>query len=445
MNKRIVLIGAGSATFGFAVLGDIFKSEVLPGSTIVLHDINPQTLHKVETIARRYVQEHNLPYTLLATTSRQEALLDADFCIISIEVGNRFELWEQDWRIPQQYGNRQVYGENGGPGGLFHSLRIIPPILEICKDIQALCPRAQVFNLSNPMSRICLAVKRKYPELRFTGLCHEIATLPEILLGILNTPFSELNTKSGGLNHFTILLEVTYKKTGQDAYPEVRAQAANFIATLPELTDILRERNQQTDEPARFKGREWSDRCLIKAVLEKFGYLPITTDSHFGEYIQWAQSVVDHKGILDFYNWYKDWSFTHIPEIKPEGTRGYERVIPIIEGILTDSQQKELAVNVPNDGLIENLTHDLVVEVPAMIDKNGVHGKKLGMFPKGIAGLFNNQVAVHDLTVEAVLTGSRALALQALLVDPAVDDLRNAEQMLDTILDLQKKYLGYIK
>ncbi len=445
MSSKIVLIGAGSATFGFNVLGDIFKSEVLPGSTLMLHDINAAKLSQVENITQRYIQAHNLPYKLEATTSREKALKGADFCIISIEVGNRFELWEQDWRIPQQYGNRQVYGENGGPGGLVHSLRISPPILDICKDIQQICPQAHVFNLSNPMSRICLAVNRKYPEVSFTGLCHEIATLPDILSNMLGVPFSELETKSGGLNHFTILLKASYKANGKDAYPDIRKKAAAFLETLPELTDWLRETHKQTDVPATFKGRRWSDRWLIKAILEHFGYLPITVDSHFGEYIQWAQGVVDHKGIIDFYNWYKDWSFTHTPEISPEGTKGTERVIPIIEGILTDSQHEELAVNIMNNGFIENLTPDIVVEVPAIISKKGVHGVKLGKFPKGIVGLFNNQVAAHDLTVEAALTGSRELVLQALLVDPQVDSLSGAEQMLDTILDLQKQYLGYIK
>lgn len=445
MQKKIVLIGAGSATFGFGVLGDIFRSSVLSGSTIVLHDINATKLKQVEIIARQYIDEHDLSFTLSATTSRQEALQDADFCVSSIEVGNRFELWEQDWRIPQQYGNRQVYGENGGPGGLFHSLRIIPPILEICADIQKICPAAYVFNLSNPMSRICLAVKRKFPALRFVGLCHEIASLPNVLYGILKVPFEKLITKSGGLNHFTILLEVRHKATGKDLYPDVRKNAAQYLATLPELSDHLRETHHQTDTPATFKGREWSDRRLIKEVLEKFDYLPITVDSHFGEYIQWAHDVVDHKGILDFYDWYKDWSFTHEPEIKPEGTNGFERTIPIIEGILTDAAYEELAVNIPNDGLIDNLPQDLVVEVPAIIDKNGVHGVKLGIFPKGVAGLLNNQVAVHDLTVEAAITGSRELALQALLVDPMVDNLRGAEQMLAMILELQPQYLGYVK
>lgn len=445
MSQKIVLIGAGSATFGYAVLGDIFKSAVLPGAEIVLHDIHAEKLRGVEAVARQYMEERKLPYTLSATTSREDALQQANFCIISIEVGNRFELWEQDWRIPQQFGNKQVYGENGGPGGLFHSLRIIPPILDICADIERICPQAHVFNLSNPMSRICLAVKRRFPKLSFTGLCHEIATLPDILSNSLGVPFEQLETKSGGLNHFTILLEAKYTATGKDAYPDIRQKVPAYLETLPELSDLLREQRRQTQEKAVFKGHRYADRRLIRDVLNTFGYLPITTDSHFGEYIQWAQSVVDHKGILDFYTWYKDWSFTHAPEIRPEGTDGHERVIPIIEGIITDSHHEELAVNVLNDGLIENLPRDIVIEGPAVIDKQGVHGIPLGAFPKGIAGLLNNQAAAHDLTAEAALQGSRALALQALLVDPVVDNFAAAEQMLNLIIEMQQRYLGYLK
>jgi len=121
---RIVLIGAGSLQFGLGTMGDIFQSEVLAGSEVVLHDINPTALARVEAAGQAFVAEHNLPFTLSATLERPVALQGADFIISSIEVGDRFALWEQDWRIPQQYGIRQVYGENGGPGGLFHSLRI---------------------------------------------------------------------------------------------------------------------------------------------------------------------------------------------------------------------------------------------------------------------------------------------------------------------------------
>jgi len=422
MQNRIVLIGAGSAQFGLGTLGDIFKSKALAGSSIVLHDINPQAMGKVEEIARQFIREKELPYTLSATTSRQEALQDATFCIISIEVGDRYKLWEQDWKIPLQHGIRQVFGENGGPGGLFHSLRIIPPILEICDDINTICPDAYVFNFSNPMSRICHTVNTKYPNLRLIGLCHEIASLPMHLPHILQTPLANLSFKAGGLNHFSVLLEIEYKDTGKDAYPDIRERAPKYFENMPE-------------------------RGLFREILERFGYLPITTDSHFGEYVPWAHSVADHKGILNFYSMYKAWCLEQVPLSRIEGTveEEYWRVVPIMEGILTDSHHKELAVNIPNDGFIDNLPRDLVVEVPATVDKDGVHGVKLGALPKGIAGLLRNQASVHDLTTEAILTGSREIALQALLVDPVVHSSRAAEQTLGTILELQSRYLGYIK
>ncbi|MBS3967424.1 MAG: hypothetical protein KGZ60_09250 [Truepera sp.] len=441
--QRIVLIGAGSASFGLGALGDIVNSSILQGSTIVLHDINAEALSKVERIGREYIRERQLPFELLATTSRQEALQGATFCIIAIEVGNRFELWEQDWHVPQQYGIRQVYGENGGPGGLFHSLRIIPPILEICRDIMALCPAAHVINYSNPMSRICLTVKRKFPELKLIGLCHEISSLPHHLSAMLDTPLANLTIKAGGLNHFSVLLAVYYQDTGQDAYPEVRAKAAAYFENVPTSAQIMAGiLDPGGREP---QARQWAERRLFLEILNRFGYLPITTDSHFGEYLQWAHEVVDHQGILDFYRWYQRWCLELEPESRIDNPGLKERAIPIIEAILTDARQEELAVNIMNDGLIDNLPRDLVVEVPAMVDRHGVHGVRLGSLPKGIAGLLANQVAVHDLTAEAVLTASREVALQALLVDPVVHSVRAAEQTLDTMLDLQQQHLGYLR
>ena len=450
MHQRIVLIGAGSAQFGFGTLSDIFASKVLEGSEIVLHDINPQALKRTRDAAQAHVEAHALPFTLTATADRKAALQGANFAIISIEVGNRFELWEQDWMIPLQYGIRQVYGENGGPGGLFHSLRIIPPILDICDDIMAICPEAYVFNFSNPMSRICLTAKRKHPDLRLIGLCHEFASLPQHLPKILDTPWENLFVRAGGLNHFSVVLEARYKDTGRDAYPDIRAKAPAYFEQLPgrreRVEEMQREQAGSTPgaEPAlRKSANPWPERWLFKVILEKFGYLPITTDSHFGEYIQWAHDVVDHKGILDFYYYYKQWCQMNEARLGP--TSEWERVIPIIEGILTDSGQEEMAVNIMNDGLITNLARDLAVEVPATVDSNGVHGIVLGDLPKGIVGLLNNQVATYDLTAEAILKQSKALALQALLLDPVVHSARAAEQTLEMMLIRQEQYLGYLK
>jgi alpha-galactosidase len=444
MQNKIVLIGAGSAMFGLGTIGDIFKCETLAGSHVVLHDINPNTLQKVEAMARRVIQEKNLPYTVSATTSRREALQGADFCIISIEVGNRFELWEQDWQLPLLHGFHQIYGENGGPGGLFHSLRIIPPILEICRDIEAICPEALVFNFSNPMTRICLAIKRACPTLKVVGLCHEIASMPHHLPRILETPLANLSFTAGGLNHFSVLLEVAYKDSGRDAYPDVRAKAPAYFEHAPSVADIFEQ--EFGGIPATRSERSWSGRKVFKEILERFGYLPITDDSHFGEYIQWAYATADHQGIRGFYERYKSWSLKQAPESRIEGTQPgeYWRVVPIIAGILTDSQQTEHAVNVMNEGFIDNLPGDMVVEIPATVDKNGVHGVKLGSLPKGIAGLLSNQLATNDLTAEAAITGSRDLVMQALLLDPVVDSISRAEALLATMLDIQKPYLNYI-
>ncbi|MCP4003714.1 MAG: alpha-glucosidase [bacterium] len=448
MNPRIVLIGAGSAQFGFDTLGDIFQSETLVNAEVVLHDINATAMERVRAEGQKFIDEHDLDVTLITTTERKEALQGADFCLISIEVADRFALWEQDRTVPQQFGFRQVFGENGGPGGLFHSLRVVPPILEICADIESICPDAYVFNYSNPMSRICTTVHRRFPDLRFVGLCHEIASIRHYLPTILGTPFDNIRYRAGGLNHFSVLLEASYRDSGRDAYPDIREKAAPYFESLPDLGSLIRTLLESQagstpgSEPAlRENAQPWAERGLFRALLEKFDYLPITTDSHLGEYVQWAHDVVDHKGILDFYNYYREWIGRSDPEIK---TTLSERFVPIIEGILTDQSYEEAAVNIPNRGLIPDLPEFIVVEVPATIDAQGVHGIPLSDYPVGFRGLLQNQVAVHSLTAEAILTGSRDLVLQALLVDPVVDKMGAAEDLLNTMLDLQSDHLGYI-
>jgi alpha-galactosidase len=448
MSKRIVLIGAGSAQFGYGTIGDILQSEVLAGSHIVLHDINPVTMGQVAANSQAFIEANGLPFTVSATTNRAEALQGADFVIISIEVGDRFELWELDWRIPQQFGIQQVYGENGGPGGLFHALRITPPILAICADVMAICPDAYVFNFSNPMSRICTTVHRAFPELKFIGLCHEIASLERFLPFVLERPYTDLAVRAAGLNHFSAVLTATYTETGADAYPDILARAPEFFGKMPvqdtEQKYFKETRHSGADDASEpvFRTEAWPERRVFQAVLERFGVLPITSDSHFGEYIHWAYDVTDHKGINDFYRFYKNYLTKIDPKIE---LKLKERIVPIVEGILTDSGYEEAAVNIPNKGFIDELPEWLVVEVPATVDKNGLHGIPMGQLPKGFLGLLRNQVAVHDLTAEAILHQSRELALQALLVDPIVTRYQGMAALLDTMIDYQRQWLGYLR
>lgn len=449
MAPRIVLIGAGSAQFGFDMLGDVFQSEVLDGAHVVLHDIDGAALERVHEAGSAFIERNGIGVTVSSTTSRPEALAGADFCVIAIEVGDRFALWEQDRTLPQQYGFRQIFGENGGPGGLFHSMRVTPAILDICADVERICPDAWVFNYSNPMSRICTTVHRRFPDLNFVGLCHEIASVYQHLPLILDTPMSNIDFRAGGLNHFSVVVEASYEDDGRDAMGDLLARAPAYFENLPDLGSILKKLidvqagSTPGSEPAlRDDARPWAERGVFRVLMERFGVLPITTDSHIGEYMQWAHDVADHKGILDFYVYYRKWIHRADPEIKK--TRS-ERLVRLIEGMLTDERYEEAAVNVPNRGFVPQLPDSIVVEVPAWIDGKGVHGIALDAMPKGFAGLLCNQVAVHDLTAEAILQQSKELALQALLVDPVVDKVDAAVQLLDQMISLQPEFLGYLR
>ena len=435
MNK-IVLIGAGSANFGLGTIGDIFKSKVLEGSTITLHDINAKALEKTKNIANKFKDELKLSFNIEATTDRKQALKGATYCIISIEIGNRFDLWDQDWKIPLQYGFKQIYGENGGPGGLFHSLRIVPVILNICEDIIKICPNAFVFNYSNPMQRICHTVTTKYPDLKFVGLCHEIASMERQLPYIMETNFSNIEIKAGGLNHLSILLEAKYKDSQKDGYPKIKKKFKSYYSKL-------------TSE--YYPSKPGGERGVFFELYKLFGYLPITTDSHLGEYIQWAYSVADHEGIMEFYENYKKRCLTfyddetHYSEFFQLHNKTNERIIPIIEAIIQDANIEESAVNIPNKNFINCLPDNIVVEVPGLITKSGVAGVKLNNYPANFGNLLNTQVSTIQLTTEAVINQSKDSAYLALLADPIVDNVENASKLLETMLVFQKEYLGYLK
>ena len=369
-----------------------------------------------------------MDYSIESTINREEALKNANFVINAIEIQPRFGLLRWDFEFPIMHGINQITGENGGPGGLFHSLRVVPPILDICEDIQKICPHAYLINYSNPMSRICLAIMRKFPNQKFVGLCHEIKIAEDMLPKLLDTPLSNIEIRAGGLNHFGVILKAKYRDSGRDAYPDIREKAPSRLDQMSTSLDV----------------------SLIKFILETYDYLPYTTDNHYGEYMSWAWEIADLPHGRDFWEGYERYlakSYERYKRlinkgkgdklVKPDG----ERAIPIIEGILTDSNHEELSVNLPNDGIITNLPNNLVVECPAIVNKNGLQGIKLGDYPKGLAALLRTQASVQDLVVEAILKKSKKIALQALLADPVVNSISQAEKILNSMLKLQEKYI----
>ena len=426
-KEKIVIIGAGSLQFGLGTVGSIIDSETLQGSTVCLHDINEENLQLATQACQSAVEKKNLEYIVESSVDRKEALKNATYVINAIEIPPRFKILRWDFEFPMMWGSKQITGENGGPGGFFHSLRVIPPILDICEDIQKICSNALFINYSNPMSRICLAIKRKFPKQKFVGLCHEIANA-DIYLSRIFDDLTNIEYKAGGLNHFGVILDIKYRDTGKDAYPVIRERGPAILENIGKGLDV----------------------SLIKYILETYGYLPYTTDNHYGEYLSWAWEVANLPHGREFWEGYEVSLSKNSKRIKRRIENGKgeklvrpdgERAIPIIEGILTNDNHEEPSVNLPNDNIITNLPETLVVECPATVNKNGIQGIKLGEYPIGLAALLRIQASVQDLVVEAILKKSKSLALQALLADPVINSTSQAKNILESMLDLQRKYI----
>ncbi len=415
MDPQIVLIGAGSSEFGYNSVLDAANLEALQGCNLVLHDINAERLETMGTLAKKMVEETGSEIELDWTLDREEALTGADFVVLSIAV-DRMNRWRMDWEIPFRHGIKQVIGENGGPGGLFHTLRNVPPVLEICADMEDICSDALLFNYTNPVPRLCLAIDR-YTDIRVVGLCHEVEHQMGHLAEVIGVPASLLDGVSAGLNHFSWFLELRLTN-GEDAYP---------------MLDEALEKWDPSFQP------------LCRAMYEKFGLYPSTDDNHLGEYLAyaWEACPEESRGL----NWIdrmekagmEKWLRVKrlIEEEEPLDVKGRlsgERVMHIISGIVSNSNHLEYQVNLPNEGQVNNLVEGAIVESPAVIDSSGVSPIHVGALSDGLAALCNIQILVQELAVEAAVNGDLELALQAMLADPVVHDLEAAKVAFDELM-----------
>ena len=416
---RVVLIGAASASFGPGCIRDALNTEGLRGSTLALVDTDVEALDVMTRLAHKLNEASGAGLVIESTPDRTQALPGAEFVITSIAI-KRNDLWKLDWEIPLKHGIHQVLGENGGPGGLSHSLRNIPVILDICRDMERLCPDALLMNFTNPESRICLAVS-KHTSIRAVGLCHGFFMGQHSIARI--TGETDLDITAAGLNHFTWALSVKRKATGEDLYP------------------LLREKAEQC---------EAGDMPLSRELLKTFGRFPFCSDDHIGEYLSYAWDKCVHHGYdFDEADRQRQHQWEHITRIAngEEPAEDYARkksgelAFDIVHAILANTGELMPAVNIANNGCIPNLPPDAVVEVPAVVNAEGIHGQCVGDLPEGIAALCNTQIAVQKLVVEAAVTGSREAALQAMLVDPVVTNIDAAEKCLDELLSVHAPYL----
>jgi alpha-galactosidase len=440
---RIVLVGAGSRSFGPATLRDIWLSEALVGRgvDVVLMDKSKAALETTLAYAAFLNERLERRIDVRATTELDEALVGADFVVCAIE-SSRYLYWAQDFHVPRHFGFRQPYGENGGIGGLFHALRNMGPVVEISGAMERVCPAAWLLNYSNPEHKLCEAVTR-LTGTRVVGLCHGVFDGRGQLSRILDVPLDELETDACGINHFTFFQRIRRRSTGEDLYPRLR----EIDAGAHELA-------------------EWHHLALGRILFRRFGLWPSPASNHYAEYIRWGDEFVASE--LQFY--YDParghpWQTGKLPEfvyeptgaesgprwrekpppslrledapLEPSGELG----VPIIEAIGQGEARELAAVNVPNQGAIPGLPDDLVVEVPATADGDGLHARRMAPLPEAIAALIRTQSSIHKLLVEAFAGQSRDTLLQAILLEPTVDSYRRAVAMMDEMLRLQADVL----
>jgi alpha-galactosidase len=425
-SKKIVIIGAGSLQFGRGILMDFLKSKELQGKGIQLWlvDVDEQALKNMYRFAKLAAKHVGSDMKLYATTDRTEALPNATYVLTAVSV-RRWELWEQDFRIPLAYGFRHPLGENGGPGALFHALRSLNLIIPICRDMERLCPDALLLNFTNPEGRVLDAILH-LTKVRAAGLCHGVFNAIRFVSEYMDVPANKMEFTSAGLNHFYMVLKIIHKESGKDLLPAVLARASRDEVIWPSV---------------------WMQ------FIKVFGWLSYKSDDHIGEYVPYGAEFVGVK-------WPYGLERRRIEQQRPgpqvvlepylngaplddgilSGTT--EIAVPVICAMETNHKTRVDAVNVLNTGsYIKNLPRTAVIEVPAVVDAKGLHPISVGAIPEGPAALMRTQLSIQRLLTEAYRTGSKNLLLQALLIDPVVNSTTAAKKMLDDMLELQRDFL----
>lgn len=430
---KITFIGAGSTIFAKNVLGDAMLTPSLADSHIALYDIDEKRLRESEAMLKTINKNANQNRAEIQVYhDRKEALRDADFVVNAIQVGGYKPSTIIDFEIPKKYGLRQTIGDTMGIGGIFRTLRTLPVMLEFAREMEEVCPNAWLLNYTNPMAMLTMGVL-KATSIKTVGLCHSVQVcVPELFehLGIKEQyDLADFQWKIAGINHMAFLLEIT--KDGEDFYPPIR--------------QLAEEKENPHRDSVRFE------------LMKRFGYYITESSEHNAEYHPYFikskyPELIDDLGIpLDEYltrceNQIRDWE-TMREDIVDNGDlthkRSREYASYIMDAIKTGNPTV-IAGNVLNKGLITNLPEDVCVEVPCLVDKNGIQPTYVGALPTQLAALNRTNINVQELTVEAALTLEKDKIYQAAYLDPHLSSelsLADITLLVDDLIEAHGDYL----
>jgi alpha-galactosidase len=457
---KIVLIGAGSTVFAKNLMGDILSFPELQDVTLSLHDIDPERLRTSEIVARKTAAALGADPTIEVTTDRRQALAGADYAISMFQVGGYKPSTVVDFEVPKKYGLRQTIADTLGIGGIMRGLRTIPVFLDICRDMEELCPDVTFLQYVNPMAMNCWAISRA-TGIKTVGLCHSVQGTAGELARDIKVPLEEINYICAGINHMAFYLR--FERDGEDLYPRIR--------------QVLEEGRVPNGNRVRYE------------MFKRLGYFVTESSEHFAEYVPWFIKR-DRPDLIEEFNipldeyirrcevQIKEWQGMRVAleDPDPDAIVRYERerieariarletIDPLRAAELrkrleeyTASDQKirrsheygsyiihsletgEPGViygNVPNHGLIDNLPQGCCVEVPVLVDKNGLQPTKIGQLPPHLAALMQTNINVQSLVVEAALTGKREHIYHAAMLDPHTAAELSLDQIWNLVDDL---------
>ena len=430
-------IGAGSTIFAKNVLGDAMLTPSLQDAEIALYDIDENRLKESELMLQTINKNSNQNRAKIQSFSdRKEALKDANFVINAIQVGGYKPSTVIDFEIPKKYGLQQTIGDTTGIGGIFRGLRTLPVMFDIAKDMEEVCPDAWLLNYTNPMAILTMGML-KATKIKTVGLCHSVQVcVPELFehLGIKDQyNLDEFQWKIAGINHMAWLLEIN--RNGVDFYPEIRRLASEIA-------------NPHKDS-VRFELMKHFGYYVTESSEHNAEYHPYFIKKNYPELIEQLQIPIDEylRRCVDQIAGWETQRDEIVNDGSLEHTRSREYASYIMDAITTGTPTM-IAGNVLNKGLITNLPEDCCVEVPCLVDKNGVQPTYVGKLPTQLAALNRTNINVQELTVEAAMTLEKDKIYQAALMDPhASSELSISEikAMVDELIAAHGDYLPAYK
>jgi alpha-galactosidase len=446
MMPKLVIVGAGSAVFTQGLVMDLIATQRGEPWELGLVDTNAEALQIVTSLVQKMIDGREAPIALSGSTDRTEILPGADFVVSTIGVGGR-RAWEADVFIPREYGVYQPVGDTVMPGGISRAMRMIPALVDIANDIQAICPDAWFFNYANPMAANCTAI-RCATQVSVIGLCHGVHDSLRALASELDVPLDHLSACAVGINHLTFVYEL--RADGHDL--------------LPALREKITERRIRGIDPERIGALAWKDggeelNPFSWSLFETLGAYPVPGDRHVTEFyadVFPGGDYYDRRLGVDAFPFepvieggdrkYEEMTrLARSPEPLDEAFFGrfsgeHEQLLSIIDSIRTDAR-RTYSVNMPNGGAYSNLPADAVLELPAVASADGFLALPFDTFPDTIAPAIRRHLDIIGLTVEAALAGDRHLMVEAILAGGYLRERAAVEAMTDELLAAHAEYL----